>query len=1038
MKKNFLLSAAALVLSLGAQAQVEDVTSLYITNPGFEECEALPVVEPAEGDYVQVSHVNLMTSYSVAGGTDYADKGWTLVAPLTNANGGVIEYGVNVKYSQWAAYATGTAPEGSTGTKALCFTGSSPLAYQSPEVELPAGYYRLTCKTFVYSGWSATSSITNNTGFIANDGTKYLSKKLTFNSNAVDESGTVIKDGDGNLTHIWDTDVVEILLPAPTKGHFQLSYGAGFYTLADDVTVEYEARVITTALEKQLAKAKGLSTVFNDSDPELSAAIQAAEDFIANPTTQDDVDNQIQLLVNAMKTALENSFEPVDLSTSYVENFSFESGKAEPWIGDNIATATPSPYAVVKPVIDGTYYGYFYSTATKWQIMQTITGLPEGYYYVEALLEGSSPVKLVLNDTETEATPQSSSDFSKHFGQTVFVDGGTITMGLKADANFSFDAIRLIFCTDEDMLSENVYNTVVADATAVLNAEANAIITGEERTALQNAIEATEGSYTDLIDAINAAVSAFAASKADYQKFETAKTNAAAYTLDTYPYADPAIQNLCATVATSASDAVRLSQALPAACEQLVDSHYNLEGVTDKVDYTAQLVNWTLNGLQADTDSGEGYYTHTQELYESNPAEGSMELTLTLPAGKYAFVCDARAGYYAIPTLYANDEAIAVLPHSGMTVYQSGVGYVPGWKKDIYSFELAGDGDLTLKVGITFTTNYPDYYHAEFGIGNMQLFKVADITEVTEQVDIDRIVDQGYTPQTVTVDFAAAKAFLGVDELTTDMLRIINPDGSQISDYAPYDGWFNREGTAETWGSNTFTCVKFFQAIPDGAYTICDMNNPAVDDKFSCKWALTANDKTYIYQINVTYVAAPAIEKTVVDLGIVASVEYETTEGSYVEKTVTLSDEQVNAILAELELTDLSEATVAGYNPSTQELVSNYAGYDGWRNAQGDFQNWTGNSTVPACVKYSDGKTYYCYNIYGCEPQTIATFWAICNETKAVLVEIDFIYTSVVDGIGSINLSAGTKAPVYNLNGQRISSLRKGLNIVDGKKVMVK
>ena len=1043
MKKNFLLSAAALVLSLGAQAQVEDVTSQYITNPGFEECEALPVVEPAEGDYVQVSHVNLMTSYSVAGGTDYADKGWTLVAPLTNANAGVVEFGVNIKTGQWSSYAAPMAPaEGSTGTKALCFTGSTPVVYQSPEVELPAGYYRLTCNTFVYSGWSATSSVpANNTGFVANDGTKYLSKKLTFNSNAVNDAGEVIKDDDGNTTHLWDSDVVEILLPEPTKGHFQVSYGIStFYVAVDDVKVEYEARVITTALELQLAKAKALSTEFNDSDPELSAAIQAAEGFIANPTTQEDVADQVTLLVNAMKTALENSFEPVDLSTSYVANFSFEDANTEGWTGENITVATSNPRMPYD--LDGTYYAYFGWQATTFAIEQTVSGLPEGYYYVEALLMGSNPVKLVLNDTETEVTPVASTNFSKHFGQTVFVDGGTIKIGAKADASFNIDAIRLIFCTDEDLLSENVYNTVVADATAVLNAEANAIITGEERTALQNAIEATEGSYTDLIDAINAAVSAFAASKADYQKFETAKTNAAAYTLDTYPYADPAIyeeiQNLCATVATSASDAERLSQALPAACEQLVDSHYNLEGVTDKVDYTAQLVNWTLNGLQADTESGEGYYTHTQELYQSNPAEGSMELTLTLPAGKYAFVCDARAGYYAIPTLYANDEAIAVLPHSGMTVYQSGVGYVPGWKKDIYSFELAGDGDLTLKVGITFTTNYPDYYHAEFGIGNMQLFKVADITEVTEQVDIDRIVDQGYTPQTVTVDFAAAKAFLGVDELTTDMLRIINPDGSQISDYAPYDGWFNREGTAETWGANTFTCVKFFQAIPDGAYTICDMNNPAVDDKFSCKWALTANDKTYIYQINVTYVAAPAIEKTVVDLGIVASVEYETTEGSYVEKTVTLSDEQVNAILAELELTDLSEATVAGYNPSTQELVSNYAGYDGWRNAQGDFQNWTGNSTVPACVKYTDGKTYNCYNIYGCEPQTIATFWAICNETKAVLVEIDFIYTSVVDGIGSINLSAGTKAPVYNLNGQRISSLRKGLNIVDGKKVMVK
>ena len=78
-------------------------------------------------------------------------------------------------------------------------------------MELPAGYYRLTCKTYVYSGWAATTGITNNTGFVANNGKTYLSKKGTFQSNAVDEEGNVIKDADGNLTHIWDGDTLEIV-----------------------------------------------------------------------------------------------------------------------------------------------------------------------------------------------------------------------------------------------------------------------------------------------------------------------------------------------------------------------------------------------------------------------------------------------------------------------------------------------------------------------------------------------------------------------------------------------------------------------------------------------------------------------------------------------------------------------------------------------------------------------------------------------------------------------------------------------------------
>ena len=158
---------------------------------------------------------------------------------------------------------------------------------------------------------------------------------------------------------------------------------------------------------------------------------------------------------------------------------------------------------------------------------------------------------------------------------------------------------------------------------------------------------------------------------------------------------------------------------------------------------------------------------------------------------------------------------------------------------------------------------------------------------------------------------------------------------------------------------------------------------------------------------------------------------------SYVERKVVLTDDQVNEIITDLGLASLADATVYGWNPTTEEFVKSYAAYDGWRNAQGDFANWTGNATVPACVKYTDGQTYLCYNIKDCEPQEIKCYWAIANDKRAVLVEITFAYVVPV-GINEINADekAGT---IINLNGvQMVKPQQKGVYIVNGKKVLVK
>ena len=146
-----------------------------------------------------------------------------------------------------------------------------------------------------------------------------------------------------------------------------------------------------------------------------------------------------------------------------------------------------------------------------------------------------------------------------------------------------------------------------------------------------------------------------------------------------------------------------------------------------------------------------------------------------------------------------------------------------------------------------------------------------------QTINHNREVGQGYGVSIGEVDFTEAKSWLGVEELTTTMLNFENPDGSLI-DYATYakdnyDGWCNGEGAAENWGGTTKICVKFFQAIPDGKFEICDMNGAdEVGKTYTVKWQLVNGNKAVRYTINVTFVAPQATELEVVDKGIVASV----------------------------------------------------------------------------------------------------------------------------------------------------------------------
>ena len=308
----------------------------------------------------------------------------------------------------------------------------------------------------------------------------------------------------------------------------------------------------------------------------------------------------------------------------------------------------------------------------------------------------------------------------------------------------------------------------------------------------------------------------------------------------------------------------------------------------------------------------------------------------------------------------------------------------------------------------------------------------------TLTVNHEEVEKTAYSGKTESFDVNALVEALGISNISEAAQYIVNvTTGEAVANTT--DGWRNAQGDAETWGSSAgMVCVK----INDPAsgvidYIGCIDDTHVAGETYTAKWGFVANGKAAVVDVVINFVEKQEqeITRSLSENVIKARVEYETTEASYVEKKVELTDEQVSEILGDLQLESLDQAEVYGWNPTTEKLIADFETYDGWRDANGDFHNWSGNAEVPACVKYTDGKTYLCYNIAGCEPQEVKTYWAIANDTRAVLVEVTFAYV-VPAGISELNADEQQEV-IYNLNGVRMKNTQqKGVYIINGKKVV--
>ncbi|MDE6000656.1 MAG: DUF4859 domain-containing protein, partial [Bacteroidaceae bacterium] len=310
-------------------------------------------------------------------------------------------------------------------------------------------------------------------------------------------------------------------------------------------------------------------------------------------------------------------------------------------------------------------------------------------------------------------------------------------------------------------------------------------------------------------------------------------------------------------------------------------------------------------------------------------------------------------------------------------------------------------------------------------ITSIQLGKVAE-EEVPEiAISVERIVNQGYAAQTESIDFTEVAELLGVDAITEDMLRVVEADGTLNSDIAKYDGWFNKDGYAQTWGDNSFVCVKLFQAIEDGKYEICDMNNPQVDDEVTAKWAVVNGEKTVYINVNVKFIKKPVVGPTFDELNKLGD--------DVVVSFTSECGKSYEGLSGNVDMTDILETLGADFIyevdiyavQSDGSLDNNYklGTTDGWRNADGDWQNWGADARFYVKVNFSAAENQI-YEVGGMDGQNTepaeytATFAFVKKGTRdAVVLKVTLTYDNNVsiDGIDAAKAKANGK---YLQNGK--------------------
>lgn len=192
----------------------------------------------------------------------------------------------------------------------------------------------------------------------------------------------------------------------------------------------------------------------------------------------------------------------------------------------------------------------------------------------------------------------------------------TITISIEAGANLIHNWASFgdysVMAKPNTAASEVAYNQAIEAANAALANEANQVVTGEEKTKLEDAIGADKGTTVESIDAATAAVKAatetYVAAVASYQALADAKAMELDFAYASAEKKAAFAKALQVEAATSAKDATDKTNAIYTAARAYAESNGKAEGVEGAVDCTASVVNANftdkLNGWSSSQNGG--------------------------------------------------------------------------------------------------------------------------------------------------------------------------------------------------------------------------------------------------------------------------------------------------------------------------------------------------------------------------------------------------------------------------------------------------
>ena len=782
---------------------------------------------------------------------------------------------------------------------------------------------------------------------------------------------------------VADDDITALVATIPAEGTVPTSVYSNLTTLKN--TLESAKTIaafnalsagITNANTLVTSYAKFLKTKDDAEIVGVDAATINTQTEAANAATTSAEIEAATTALHAAVVAAADKLDYFDITTFTISNPS-PYANGDNWIATN---GTRLSEWASNPVT----YDSANKCAEMWNntsasMLYTITNLPAGRYRLTAIAGAREDCGSVLKvgDKTVELVSVGSVN-SRADANTWFNNGnGVNELFFSLDATAEELTIGLVAGTSGDAwtlwrsfkletLDESIatdylapgFATLVESAQATLNDAAYVNVTGDEKTALEEAIAATPSTvaeYEAAVDALNNAVAAFTAAKTNYDIFATERALADAISTD-----------IVVAAPTTAENALAQFRALKVAEYNYVATAYPYSATSKIGDFSSWDRTGTVNGntknefeaLTSQHWSGTAmtYYEQPAGGWGSNAWTANYTKTTTLPAGSYVIKVAARAASSA--------NTVAKITCSAATI-----------EGPIFNFGDTGKGITTSGVASFDEGEFCNNGNGRGWVWNYLPFTLDAETEVT-----------------MTVVAEAKGQYQWFSVCDGELLSMTNIATAVVYDEA-------EENTIEDVDVANVTMTR---TVKEGFNTVVLPFNLTASQVAS---AFGIGTEVYAFSENSSDANNVTINFNRVVAGTISANVPVLVKATQASTSQVFEGVQVVAPTADVQVAGNNVVFKGIYAPITV--------------AEGDY--FVGNNALYK----SKGNT------------SIKAFRAYLDATADVEVKMFIDGEEIATGIDSLipALSEG-EGVIYNVAGQRISKMQKGINIVNGKKVL--